>query len=365
MKQEEVRQLLIRYQNGECSETEKAFLEQSILVYNEDEPELDASHLAQIKEEIFARLPKETQHTKPLKIWVAISGAAAGLIITLAILINTHKVEQPDTIAIVEKIFPMENLATITLANGKQLLLSTTRKEVMVNDTSLRYNNGEQINIIKRSEIQTIQTLKGGEYKIVLSDGTKVWLNAATVLQYPTSFRERIERKVTLVSGEAYFEVAKDRKHPFVVYTRDQRLTVLGTHFNINAYDKSVKTVLVEGSVKLNSTQSSDSIKLKAGEKSVTVRNRFEKTDADIALEMAWIKGKMKFKNADLRSILSEAERWYNIQVVYIGDIPKINITGGMDRKSSLATLLKLLKMSGVNYNLEEKSGKHTIYITQ
>jgi len=365
MKQEEVRQLLTRYQNGECSETEKAFLEQSILVYNEDEPELDATHLAQIKEEIFAKLPKATQRTIPLKIWVAISGAAAGLIITLAILMTSHKSQQADANAIAEKIFPAGNVASITLDNGKQLMLSTTHQEVMVNDTSLRYKNGEQININKKSQNQTIQTPKGGEYKIVLSDGTKVWLNAATVLQYPTSFRERTERKVTLVSGEAYFEVAKDRKHPFIVHSRDQRLMVLGTHFNINTYEKFIKTVLLEGSVKLNSTQSSDSTKLKAGEKSVIVRNKFEKTDADIALEMAWIKGKMKFKNADLKSILSEAERWYNIQVVYIGDIPKINLTGGMDRKSSLATLLKLLKMSGVNYSLEEKSGKHTVYITQ
>ncbi|RZJ82999.1 MAG: FecR family protein, partial [Chryseobacterium sp.] len=149
----------------------------------------------------------------------------------------------------------------------------------------------------------------------------------------------------------------------FIVDTRDQRLTVLGTHFNINTYEKSVKTVLVEGSVKLNSTQSSDSIKLKAGEKSVIDRNKFKKSEADIPLEMAWVNGKIKFNNADIRSILNEAERWYDIQVVYTGDIPKINLTGGMNRKSSLATLLKLLKMSGVNYTLEEKSGKHTLYI--
>ena len=363
MKQEEVRQLLIRYQNGECSETEKAFLEQSILVYNENEPELDAYHLAQIKEEIFAKLPNATQHTTPLKIWVAISGAAAGLIITLAILMNVDQPKQPDSIAMAEKIFPAGNRATITLDNGKLLLLSSTQQQVMVNDTSLRYNNGEQININKKSENQTIQTPKGGEYKIVLSDGTKVWLNAATVLQYPTSFRERAERKVTLVSGEAYFEVAKDPKHPFIVISGNQELTVIGTHFNINTYTKTVKTVLLEGAVKLKSKNSKDSISLRPGEESGHHGNEFQKSEADINLTMAWKNGKIKFRNADLKSILDEAERWYNIKVEYEDKIPNIHLTGGISRKSSLATLLKLVQMSGVTFSLSDEQNITTLKI--
>ncbi|RZK38798.1 MAG: FecR family protein, partial [Pedobacter sp.] len=241
--------------------------------------------------------------------------------------------------------------------------LDKNKEEIKVNGADLVYSDGSRVYDNYKAESQTISTPKGGEYKIVLSDGTKVWLNAATVLKYPTSFRERTERRVKLVSGEAYFEVAKDPKHPFIVTSRNQELTVIGTHFNINTYTKTVKTVLLEGAVKLKSINSIDSISLRPGEESGYHGNGFQKQEADINLTIAWKNGKIKFRNADLKSILDEAERWYNIKVEYEGKIPNIHLTGGMSRKSSLATLLKLLQMSGVPFSLSDEQNITTLKI--
>lgn len=338
-------------------------IEKSFLEFNEQDTEISFDKLKNLKRQTYRQLPRPDNSTNHLKVYLSIAAAVASIVAALYLFLPARTDNAAASFKLAAEIYPAGNTAQISLSNGQVVQLDKKMGEVKVSDSSLAYTDGYSIRQLDSSEQQTISTPRGGEYKIVLSDGTKVRLNAATVLQYPVSFREKAERKVRLVSGEAYFEVAKDRKHPFIVSTLSQRLTVLGTHFSINAYAQAVKTTLLEGSVKLNFVAKTDSIKLRPGEQSIITGNRFQKTNADLDIETAWINGKMKFRDAGLQSILAEAERWYSIKVVYVGSVPNIRLTGGISRKSSLSTLLKLLQMSGMDFTLSEVSGTNLLTI--
>ncbi|WP_316846857.1 FecR family protein [Pedobacter psychrodurus] len=355
MDNEQARALLKKYNSGQCTEDEQALIEQSFFAFNEQDIEVSFEKLKSIKKQIATELPKPEAKMSFLKISVAISTAAA--IVAFAIYLFTPRYENniDKSLEIAGKIFSKGNVAVITLSDGKTIELDKTKVGIMVDGSNIIYNDGSKITAANPTAYQSISTPKGGEYKIVLSDGTKVWLNAATVLQYPTSFRDRTERRVKLVSGEAYFEVAKDKDHPFIVASRNQDLTVLGTHFDVNTYESTVKTTLLEGSVKLNLNGKNDSLKLAPGEQSATSGTSFEKSEADLGINLAWRNGKIKFRNKDIKSILQEAERWYNIKVEYENGMPNIHLTGGISRKSSLATLLKLLQMSGIDFTMKEE----------
>ncbi|MFF5380779.1 FecR family protein [Pedobacter suwonensis] len=355
MDNEQARELLNKYNSGQCTETEKALIEKSFFAFNEQPVEISQEKLIALKKQVSKKLP--ISKSRSLKAVITISTAAAAIVFAVYMFYPQPENNINRSLRIAKQIFPKGNTALITLANGKTIELDPTQSEVKIANSGLSYSDGTKIKMNSLAESQTISTPKGGEYKIVLSDGTKVWLNAATILQYPTSFRERTERRVKLFSGEAYFEVAKDKNHPFIVSSKNQNLTVLGTHFNINTYEKNVSTTLLEGSVKLDTKNDFASIILKPGEESIADGASLKKTDGDLDLNMAWKNGKIKFRNADLKSILNVAERWYDIKVEYTENIPKIYLTGGISRKSSLSTLLKLLQMSGVNFNLNEKQG--------
>ncbi|MDN3588057.1 FecR domain-containing protein [Pedobacter aquatilis] len=364
MTAEEIQQLLNRYKTGQCSPAEIDLLEESLMHYNEQGIDLSERPIKAIGAKIYAQLPQKPQSKPNPKLWLYMSSAAAAVILSISLwFLLPSKTSTDRSLITAEKIYPAGNRATITLASGQQLQLATQQKEVIIAQNTISYPDGSILNNTKTTCNQTITTPKGGEYKIVLSDGTKVWLNAATVLQYPTSFQERSERRVKLVSGEAYFEVAKDKNHPFIVTTATQELEVLGTQFNINAYRAPIRTTLEEGSVKLNHLGNKNSVKLIPGEEASNENGEFKKSVADVELALAWKNGKLKFKNASLKAILDEAERWYGISVKYQGVIPEIHLTGGISRKSSLATLLKLLTMSGVNFSIKEERGINILVI--
>jgi ferric-dicitrate binding protein FerR (iron transport regulator) len=327
MDNKQARALLKKYNSGQCTEDEQALIEQSFFAYNEHDIEVSFEKLKAIKKQISTEQPKTKAKTSTLKISIAISTAAAVIAFAIYLFMPSYERDMDKSIGMAEKIFPKGNVALITLSNGKTIPLDKNENEIKVNETDLTYNDGSKIINNNSIESQTISTPNGGEYKIVLSDGTKVWLNAATVLQYPTSFRDRTERRVKLVSGEAYFEVVKDKRHPFIVVSRNQDLTVLGTHFNINTYESAVKTTLLEGSVKLNANNKNDSLKLAPGEQSVNNGTRFVKSDADIDINLAWRNGKIKFRDAELKRILEDTERWYDIKVEYKDTVPNIHLT--------------------------------------
>ncbi len=283
------------------------------------------------------------------------AAAVAAVVITGFYLFSPDKniIQQADAA-------PGGNHATLVLADGKVIVLDQQgvgalaeqpgMKPVKSGDDLLVYtgeNNGGP------TVENTLQTPEGGQYSVVLPDGTRVWLNAASTLKYPSAFTGK-ERRVEL-SGEAYFEVKKNTEMPFRVYARGMELEVLGTHFNVMAYpnEQDIRTTLTEGAVKLK--QGNASIQLEPGYvASISPGDTdFEKYAANEAHELAWKNGLFSFNKADIPTIMRQIERWYKIKVVYAGDVPEKHIVGEISRNSPLSKVLRVLELSGVECKLE------------
>ena len=261
---------------------------------------------------------------------------------------------------------PGGNKATLTLANGSVIILEDADngtlseqgniKIVKLDDGELAYNtSGEENN----TEIvyNTISTPKGGQYQIVLADGTKVWLNAASSLYFPTSFTGK-ERNVEL-TGEGYFEVAKNASMPFKIKVNDTEIEVLGTHFNISAYENEdeIKTTLLEGSVRIN--KGSQSVTLKPGEEAVDKKGTSlitVKKGVDVEASVAWKNGYFQFENLTIKQIMRQISRWYNVDVIYEGKAPSGHYVGKPSRDLNLSEIIKLIEISGVKIVINDKT---------
>jgi ferric-dicitrate binding protein FerR (iron transport regulator) len=186
---------------------------------------------------------------------------------------------------------------------------------------------------------------------VELPDGTKVWLNSSSSLTYPVSFTGK-ERRVEL-TGEAYFEVAKNASSPFFVKTSGQTVKVLGTHFNINSYEdeRSVKTTLLEGSVVIINNAGKQTANLKPGQQSVNKAASFDIIDnADIDEAIAWKNGKFLFRNTDLQTVMRQLSRWYDVDVEYQGAIAMRHYRGKISRNVPVSQVFEILKTSGINF---------------
>lgn len=289
-------------------------------------------------------------------------------------------------------ILPGSNKAVLTLADGTVITLDSAANGQLAKQGSsqvIKTKSGELVyektaqnavgSLTTDNSPLTYNMLvipRGGQYQLTLPDGSKVWLNAASSIRYPVAFGN--ERRVEL-TGEAYFEVAKDAHKPFHVVTPTQDVEVLGTHFNVNAYfnEPSVKTTLLEGSVlvkpaignRQSAKNAERSVVLKPGEQSVLAEanSRFIPpvggTDSRLTINyspnmeqiMAWKNGFILFNKADIKSIMRQVERWYNVDVVYEGEIPQRTFTGGIERSARLSELLRLLEVSKVKFRIEDK----------
>jgi transmembrane sensor len=282
-------------------------------------------------------------------------------------------VTQPAT-AQVHDVQPGGNKAILTLSGGRRVVLDSSREDTVLTEGAavvagshgrLAYKTGTA----PASELvyNTLTTPRGGEYQLTLPDGTRVWLNAASSITYPTSFTKD-QRKVT-ITGEAYFEVAKDPQHPFIVrlpaLTKGNHedgswmdVEVLGTSFNINAYGDEVaaQTTLVEGSVKVIGSGSQKIIA--PGEQTAVVFGvpgiQVDK-HADVAQALAWKNGLFAFNNADLPTVMRQLSRWYNVDVNYEGNIPKdqFQFNGKIGKSLTLDQVLKILTKTQVHYTID------------
>lgn len=250
---------------------------------------------------------------------------------------------------------PGGNKATLILADGSTIILDSAANGTLARQGAvqiLKNGNGELEykplgNLQKangEASYNTMRTPVGGQYKLQLPDGSRVWLNAESSITYPTSFTGK-ERIVT-VTGEAYFEVAKNKNMPFKVRVNDAKeIEVLGTHFNVNAYREAsgATTTLLEGSVKI-----ANSI-LKPGE---AYRNGIvEKVDTSKAV--AWKNGLFDLNNLPLKQLLPEIARWYDVEIVYEKNIPDIKLWGKMGRDLNLSQVLVGLREMDVHCRLE------------
>jgi ferric-dicitrate binding protein FerR (iron transport regulator) len=259
---------------------------------------------------------------------------------------------------------PGGNKAILTLANGSKIILSNAKngaltqqgntKVVKLDDGKLAYQP-DKTNAPIAVEYNTVSTPRGGQYQLTLSDGSKVWLNAESAITFPTSFTGK-ERKVS-IKGEAYFEVAHDASKPFQVTVNGMEVQVLGTHFNINAYNDEgeMKTTLLEGAVKVSKVSVSKLII--PGEQAVVSLTEpiIVVQQADVDEAVAWKNGLFHFDNADLQQVMRQLSRWYDVDVVYIGTIPKREFAGEMQRDLRLSQVLELLEKNEVNFKIQGK----------
>lgn len=300
------------------------------------------------------------------------SSVAALLLLTagsLVWLLRQQKTPSIVPVSQVQDALPGKSGAVLTLADGRQVVLDSAGNGViaMQNGTKVLLKSGQLTYDAQESTAtavvyNTMNTPKGRQYQVILPDGTKVWLNAASRLTFPTAFTGS-ERKVS-ISGEAYFEVKHNAKMPFkVTVNNNTEVEVLGTHFNINAYNDEphIKTTLLEGSVKVSATIHKSSITpdlsliLKPGQQADMNPDgtlRIVK-DADVDEVVAWKNGLFSFRDADIETVMRQLARWYNVEVHYEGNHPKREFNGEMNKALTLDQVLKGLSKTHVHYRID------------
>ena len=255
-----------------------------------------------------------------------------------------------------EEILPGGNKATLSLPDGRTILLNDEEEGIIIKDDHISYINeaGEAI-IRLNAEIAeqlTLATPKGGIYAITLPDGSRVWLNASSILKYPSRFTGG--QRLVEIEGEAYFDVTPDTEHPFVVRSGGQEVGVLGTEFNVSAYrdEPKLKTTLVEGKVQIVNRLSKAIRDLVPGEQATVDGGQTHVQQVDVTQYTAWKDGFFYFDGVAPQIAFDQMERWYDIEVVYRGPLPSTRFFGMIDRNGTLHDALMILKESGLECRL-------------
>lgn len=255
--------------------------------------------------------------------------------------------------------------AVLRMADGTELLLDTNQKENVVaqNGVSLSANADGLVYDLSKlkhdanetltSQYSSIETPKGGAYHLVLSDGTKVWLNAFSKLKFPLLFNG--DNRIVEIEGEVYFEVAENKSKPFIVKSRGQEIKVLGTIFNVNTYlnEDVVKTTLIEGSISLHTGFATKVIK-PGQEVQVNSKGLVVKT-VDASHSLAWKEGFFKFDKLYVSDIMRQVERWYNIEVVYNDSFKDERFVGKIKRSAKIDELIYIFNEGGLKVSLKDR----------
>jgi transmembrane sensor len=382
---QKIEDLIRKYNSGECTAEEKIWLEQwyQSFDWNNKSNSIPDGNIKKLKEEVWLALqksktPEERVITPPvvsilsksIKAWYY--AAAAVTIAAIAVIsfylsrpskesnVVNHVATKQD---INSDVLPGTSKAQLVLSDGNVVSLDSARN-MQLKEEDGTYINKQSGKLVYNDNaggngkilFNTLSTPRGGEYQLVLPDGSKVWLNAASSIKYPTRFGGK-ERTV-FVHGEAYFEVTKNKEVPFQVkLDNDMTVQVVGTHFNIMAYEdeSEVRTTLAEGIVKVISpvktvllSPSKQAI-MKRGDQSLTVSN------ADVSKALAWKNGMIEFDGDDLPYIMRQLSRWYDVDVNFAGAIPKGTYKGTIHRQSPLSKVLEILRVAGVQFKMNDK----------
>ena len=266
---------------------------------------------------------------------------------------------------IVKDIEPGGNKAILQLADGSTIILDSANNGNIANQgqTKIIKIDGKLAYAAEASATEvlynTISTPRGGQYQIELADGTRVWLNAASSLRFTTNFVG--EKRMVELTGEAYFEVAKNAAIPFIVNVAGrEEVEVLGTHFNINAYkdEPALHTTLLEGKVKVTALNNSGSLILSPGEQAqLPLAGKMQQNkNADLDKVMAWKNNIFNFNNENIESVMRQLSRWYDVDVRFEGKIPDVKFSGEIGRNLSLKQVLSILEETRITYKLEGKN---------
>lgn len=376
--QKDFQRILDKYLAGKASEDEIRFIEEyyeylgskpdSVDPLNEIDQE-QALQLERIRSIIEKHEVKHSLNYRPY--WIAASlifilGFGIFYFSTKPIRVNPSQHAKNE---IKNDVLPGKDRAILILENGQRIVLDdlkTGKVSESESFTIIKTDLGKLAYEAKTSEgnqhiYHTIETPKGGQFQVVLPDGSQVWLNASTRLRYPVRF-SKTERKVEL-EGEAYFEVAKIKSQPFKVRTQSnfpkplvQDVEVLGTHFNINSYrdEHNFKTTLLEGSVRVSNPYNQDSRLLKPGEQAILNQTQIRVQKVDTDDELAWKNGLFRFSETSLSSILNQLERWYDLNLTD-HKIPNKRYSGMISRKAKLSEVLEMLALTGnIDFKIEE-----------
>lgn len=290
---------------------------------------------------------------------------AAAILIPLAMAMAVYLMtDHPkEDLAEKEVIQPGHNQAMLVLSNGQTIALEDTAYKELKEDGEIV--GKDSLNILKylktnakKIVYNTIKVPYGGEYRLELSDGSKVWLNAGSELNYPVNF-VGANRQVTL-AGEAYFEVSPDKERPFIVNTKHSKIKVFGTAFNVMSYeeDKMQQVTLVEGSVGVD-VKGHETL-LQPGQQARVDKHagQIEVTEVDVALYTSWTGGVLKFKNMPLRDLASRLSRWYNVDFYFANStVPQMPFTGRVDKHTDFAYFMSLIeKTTNVEVSINGRS---------
>lgn len=371
MSSEKAEQLLRKYNKGNATPEERRLVEDWYLhSLKENEDELADLDLNGIKKALDYRLKPivKSQPNFPFYRYAA----AAIILISLSIGVYIQSNKNVQTSIVVpgftsNDIEPGGNRAILTLADGRKIDLDSAIDGMLTQVDGVTISKNEdgliEYEISSNQAIDTatpayntINTPNGGQYKIILPDGSAVWLNAATSFRYPTRFSG--DQRTVELTGEAYFEITENKKMPFIVKSKSQEVKVLGTHFNINAYDDelAVKTSLLEGSVLILQSGTNNSQILKPGEQSILQDNQLSKRLLNLDTEIAWKQGDFIFKKENIESIMRKLARWYDIEVNYQGKVNNYNFSGMVSRSNKLSTVLEMLESTGqIKFKVEDR----------
>ncbi|WP_025146519.1 FecR family protein [Pedobacter jeongneungensis] len=363
---EQAKQLIDKYLEGSCTPEEAALVEQ---FYLEEYQRQDISSYAvnsSLKDQIWQKTAQAKSASKKRFFRLIYYGAAAslaGLVFFASLYFKSPPPKQNLLISKSGRILPGQDKAMLVLADGSRITLDNSTNgqlavqagtQIVQSDNQIIYTQHEQAT---EGPVGTnaIEIPRGGKFHMVLPDGTGVWLNSMSSLKYPIRFTGK--NRVVELSGEAYFEVKHDRSHPFLVNTADQQIEVLGTHFNVNAYDDepSVRTTLLNGSVRVKPKNGILKL-LVPGQQSILSNGQIEIIKADQDQVMAWKNGDFVFTNSSLKEIMRQISRWYDVDIEFRDDVGKIAFGGSISRSRGIKDILKTLESTqAVHFLIEER----------
>ena len=384
MEKVNIKKLLKKYKDNTCTPEELALLETWYLQWKGEKNKKTPEQLEKLKKEVWLAISSETNKPKVIYRWFRVA-AAASVVLFLSLGIYFFFPMQENGGQLSHDIQPGGNKAILKLADGTTLVLDTLNsgkiaeqknaeivkledgkllfaEGISSGDSSFREVASETPSFADPSNV--LSTPRGGQYQLTLSDGTKVWLNSNSSIFFPATFIGK-ERRVN-IQGECYFEVAKNDQMPFIVNVNNKtEVKVLGTHFNISAYEDepTIKTTLLEGSVQLLSLQPGEQenipLTLKPGQQAILEADgNITLIQVNTALYAAWKDGRLAFKDEALEEILKRMSRWYDFEVVYAdASVKALCFTGNIERKAEIQDVLTLLeKTKRVKFIIEHKT---------
>lgn len=291
-----------------------------------------------------------------LKYFVGIAAVLALVMISAFFFDNYRRASKAQQLTNKTDAAPGKFGATLTLGNGKQIRLSDAKNGELLKESGITISKSADGQLIyeltavkgNESQLNTLSTAKGETYKLRLPDGSQIWLNAASSLTY-TANLVRNNKRVVRLDGEAYLEVAKDKKHPFIVESNGQLVEVLGTHFNINAYkdEPQTATTLLEGSVKVQFKGQTKHIK--PGQQALNEGNTLRVNEVNVEDITDWKEGDFFLNHVDFKTAMRKIARWYDVEIVYDTAVPEdLEYGGWMSRRNNLSTVLKAIEGTGL-----------------